>query len=95
MSKNLDLTTSIIIIYSSSSLTSVFSIFLSLLPPSCMVVPIRELGNIILSTVTTCSTTNNMASVKIAESGLSFSLFSLLFLFYLFIYFSLFLFLEL
>jgi len=64
MSKNLDLTTSIIIIYSSSSLTSVFSILLSLLPLSCMVAPIRELGNIILSTAITCSTTNNMALIQ-------------------------------
>ena len=39
-------------------------ILLSLLPPSCMVAPIRELGNITLSTATTCSTTNNMASIQ-------------------------------
>jgi len=29
-----------------------------------MVAPIRELGNITLSTTTTCSTTNNIASIQ-------------------------------
>jgi len=37
---------------------------LSLLPPSCIVAPIRELGNITLFTATTCSTTSNMASIQ-------------------------------
>ena len=37
---------------------------LSLLPPSCMVAPIRELRNITYDTFTLCTTTNKMASDK-------------------------------
>ena len=42
---------------------------LSLLPPSCMVVPIRELGNITLSNTTLCSTTYNMAWIQDTDTA--------------------------
>jgi len=49
---------------------------LSLLPPSCMVAPIRELGNITSDTFTLCATMNKMASEKdVVIEGDSFDLF--------------------